>query len=291
MTMSELHPDLEALVEDWADEFGMTTDVVVQQIERQYGLTLADVEDDDAEAFAQAFEEGDADTIVDLLEQYDVDDDEIEQFRDMVDPDAGNGSGESSDASVSEASKNGDSPSGDAEYVTKQEFEAAKSEIANDTVRKLKSELGAGGGGGQQQAQQGGGGGGLDPGTQKVLAQAISQHFLGGGGGGQAAQLGEEVQKEAMKSFITDLRKPDFGDMLEAKFYKEALGSDVTDDMMADLIPDKQSSEDEMDPFEKLMVEQPDDGEDLLEAVENGEMTAEEAREEMDGGDSGWGLW
>lgn len=302
MSMSdEIHPDLAELIEEWGEDFGMDADRVVELIDRQYGLDLTSVDDDDAEEFVEAFEEGDADAVADVLERYDVDEAEVEKFREMVDP-QGNSQAESDGTSAGSSGSgsraNGESAPSGGDSPSKQEvaqmIDQRMDGLADELVSKIGGAAGGGGGGaggGQAPAKGGGGGpGGLDPQTQQILAQSLAKHFLGGAGGGQAAELGQEVQKEAMQSFIKDLRKPDLGDLLEAKLYEEVLDSDTTDDLMADMIPSKQGSGEDGgsgDMFESLMVEQPDRTEDLLERVENGDLTADEAIEQV--GESGKG--
>lgn len=301
MSDGDVHPAIEELAEDLGEQVGMQPDRVIATVEAQTGIDLADVEDEHAEEFVEAFEQTDVDKLESILREYDVEESAIERLREvasqMGNPEAAESASTSDDDSGTDGpSANGESaPSGGGGSPSKREVEQMIDQrmdgLADELVSKIGGAAGGGGGGGgggQQPAQAGGGGpGGLDPQTQQILAQALSQHFLGGGGG-QAAELGQEVQKEAMQSFIKDLRKPDFGDLLEAKFYEEALDSDMADDLMADMIPSKEGSGEDGgsgDMFESLMVEQPDRTEDLLERVENGDLTADEAIEQV--GESG----
>lgn len=275
---NDINPRLDSLIDDWAERIGVGRDQLVTQLDRAHGLDVTDVSDDDAEKFVDAVEQQDWDDAGEVLRENGVSESDVDEFVHVVKsmsagnsngPSSGESSGgESDNGKVPDARENGHSSGSDLSRDDVQQMINESVPDADDIAGSLQRQMGGGGGGGGGQEAAGGGGGGtlsgMDSGTQQVLAQALAQKFLGGGGGGAAAQLGEEVQNEAMKGFIRDLRKPDLGDLLEMKYYKKVLGDDEVEAMMADYMPgdDRDDDSSESDPFEALFVEEPDDDAD-----------------------------
>lgn len=271
---NEINPRLDALMDEWAGMVGVGKEQLIEQLDRAHGLDVAEVDDDDAEKFVDAVEQQDWDDAAEVLEDNGVSSSDVEEFVAVAksmsagnsEPPSGESSADSSaDGSVSDARENGHA-SGGGSGMGEDRIRQIVDDQVKSSVSEAIQQATAGGGGGGQEASGGGGGGGggiagMDPGTQQILAQALANNVLGGGGGGAAAQLGEEVQQEAMQGFIRDLRKPDLGDLLEMKYYKKVLGDDEVEAMMADYMPgdDRDDDSTPSDPFESLFVEEPDD--------------------------------
>lgn len=220
---SDIHPELESLIDTWSEELEIPKSQILSQLERGYNLDLTEIEDEDAEKFAESFREGDTDTTTELLEKYGVPDDAIEQFEtqmqammDTAGASGGDetGNGDSPSPSPSPSGGGGASAGGDGltesqrQEVTDIVQQASPS--ADQIAAQLENRMGGAGGGGDD------GGGGMDGQTQQMLAQAISQKFLQGGG--QAAEIGQMFQKKAMENAAQKMFAPDPFDIMRQKW-------------------------------------------------------------------------
>lgn len=242
----DLSPTLKEFIEDIADANNIPVGMLRQQFERNLGIDLSDVSDDDAETFIDALDNDEFDDACDVLREYGADDESITMFRQQME-------------SVAESQSEGDSGNSDSAGSDSDSSGLSESEIdakiqdatpsAEEIAGELKQQLGGGGGGG------GGGTPGREQPTQSPQEQQGNQmgqllslvQLMNDGGGG----LGDEFQEMAMKSFVADMRKPDLGDLLEKKYYEQVLGSEAVDDIYGDLMPETpEGDEDEDDgPF------------------------------------------
>lgn len=258
----DLHPRLQDFVTEAATEANMPADQFRQAVERQIGIDLADVEDDDAERFVDAIESNEIDEAVQVLDEYGATDEDKQMFRQVFESTTADGQADvaGNGDSPPDSSGSSDSDGGGDDGLTPAQRQEIQQMIptADDIAGELRSQMTGGGGGG-------GGGGGQSGGEgmsqQQQMALQIASNFLGsGGGGGQMAELGQEVQKAAMQSFIQEMRKPSFGDMVEAKLYedmapeyaeqfKESYMDDETKEVFGVDDDDDDSAEDDSDPL------------------------------------------
>lgn len=226
--MEDVHPKLVDFLEGEAEGSQLTAQQLRASLERQMGLDLSEIDDDDAETFVDSLtEDGDVDAAIEVLEKYDVPDDVIAQARQMWNEEAQGG----------EPRGNGETPpsggeGGDSEYLTRDEAEAMIPS-ADEIAAKLRSQMGGGGGGGGQQAPQQAAQGQENPNAQLGNLISLAQMFSGGGGGGG---LGQEVQEAATKKFIQKAFTPDpheiMGQAMAMKQYKkmaDEMGIEVDD--------------------------------------------------------------
>lgn len=219
--IDDLHPRLQDMVSTWSDQQGLSENRLVEMIDSRMDFDLTEVEDDDAEKFVGAYEDGDVDSAVEVLEDYDVPETEIEIFKEQIEAQKTAAEDEGEDVRG-----NGKSPSpssgGGGQNLTEADVRRIAQEVApnaQDIANELKSQMG-GGGGGQSDGGQA---------QQNQMAQLISlaELFGGGGGGGQMAQLGEKTMNAAMQSWINDMKKPSLGDIMEQKLYQKVADEEV----------------------------------------------------------------
>lgn len=235
----EMHPELDDLFTEVANEAGMPKGMVVDQIERNYGIDLSDVPDEDAEKFVTAWNDKDPERIGEVLRDNGVDDDDVERFLEFVeDESTGNGdstegNGHDPDTEVSRTNTESDSggSSDDTEYVTQAELDAALNQQADAIASQVASKLQSSASSGNQQGQQG------QPQnqTQAALAQALAQKFLNDGGSSQAAMLGEKLQSKAMESAMQRMFAPDPFDIMRQKWAMQQAEQFMEDDELKDM--------------------------------------------------------
>jgi hypothetical protein len=215
-------------------------------LERTYGIDVSDMDSDDAVKMRESWEEGDVDGMVDVLEEYDVDDELIEQFETMARSQAPSPS--DGDASPS---PNGDSPSASAESDSPsreevQQMIRQETPDAQEIVDMLKSEIQQ-----PQQAQQGEGGGEGQMNPQQQMALKLLTEHLGGGGGGEMAKLGQQFQKAAMSQYLNKLQRPSLGDLIEKRIYED-VADEYAEEYKQEIF--------EGDPMEELESDEEGDG-------------------------------
>jgi hypothetical protein len=241
----EIAPSLDDFITELAEGAGMESGTAITMIQQNYGLDVYEVSEDDASKFVEAFEANDRETVVEVLEEYDVSEEHINRFTDQMDfieeQSGGGDSGGSSEDSDTPAGTAETTPTGD-DTPTREEVQAMIREEtpdADEIAATLEDRLTGGGGGGQaQQAPQGDGNQ-----WQKEAAVRIAQQFMqNDSGNGAAAQLGERFQTAAMNNFLKRLSRPSIGDMVEMKMYER----------MSDEMADEYADEFFGDPMEEL---------------------------------------
>ena len=229
----DLHPDLQDILSDFASENQTTVDRLVAQIDALYDIDLREIDGDDAEKFAESFHSDDVDGIVEVMEKYDVPDEQIEAFTEFV-----------SDEEDTEPEKNGDSPNtsengsgGGLTDAQKQEVQRIVSESvpsSEDIANDLKSQLGGGGqpsgGGGQPQQPQGGGGNR----QQQIFLELIADQLKGDSGGGAMSEMGEQATQQVMKRSMQRLAKPSFGERI-GDAIEQQLSEQVAENVAGDI--------------------------------------------------------
>lgn len=236
--MSDLAPTLQEFIERIAESNGVPEGMLRKQFERNLGIDLTEVTDEDAETFIDSIESDEFDEACDVLREYGADDESIEMFRQQMEAvadsqEADSGNADSSEGSTSSGGSGGLSEAEIDEKIAKATPSA--SEIANEIKSNFGGGGGGGGGGGQPQEQQGN-----QMGQIMSLIQLMND-------GGASSGLGQEFQEMAMKSFIADMRKPDLGDLLEKQYYEEVLGSEAVEDIYGDYMPDAPDGDGEED--------------------------------------------
>lgn len=247
--LNELHDDLREVIEDMAESAGIDPSFAKDQLERSFGLDFGQVSEEDQIAFAEAYQTGDDETQRELLLEYGVDEETIEQLEQQADEMTGDDTdadGEDDDplADTSDALENGESSDAPAREggLTEAEIDKKIEEAvpsARDIVNMLKDEMGASAGG-QGGGGGGGEGGGMNP-QQQMALEFVKDFMLKEAGGGGAAELGEKVQEEAMKNVLRQFSKPSLGEIIEYKIY-ENISEDIADDMAKDIVPEGMDS-------------------------------------------------
>lgn len=248
----DIHPALMEILGEWSDMIGRSEGEIAQLLEIQYDLDVSEVESDDAVRFRDAYDDGDVDTMVDVLEANDVSDEHIDQFKaeiqamsgdDPGDDGSPSGNGQTPQASTDAGSSDSGGGSGLTEAQRRevaqivQQSTPETDEIAQRVVSSLQNQAAGGGGssgGGEGQAQ-----------GQQQLGQLISlaQLAMGNQGGGQMAELGQMMDKAAKKRLVQQLTKPSLGDIIEMRMY-EKMSDKYADEWMQEMF--------EGDPFEDL---------------------------------------
>lgn len=240
----ELDDDVREMLEAIAGE-QYSPDGAATILERTYGIDVSDMDSEDAVKMRESWEEGDVDGMVEVLEEYDVDDDLIEQFESMARQQSPSPSddGPSENGETPTASASDDSPS--REEV--QQMIRQETPDAQEIVDMLKSEIQP-----DQPAQQGGEGGGEGQmSQQQQMALKLLTEHLGSGGGGEMAKLGQQFQKAAMSQYLQKLQQPTLGDIIQRRIYE-----DVADEYAEEY---KQEVF-EGDPMEELESDEEGDG-------------------------------
>lgn len=257
MSGSEIAEPLKEFVGAQAEAMGVTSGRVIQAVENNYGLDLAEVSEEDAQTFIDALEADDTETIQKVMANYDVDEDAIDRFVEQVrlaqeveNDDSGEDDPETETRSnghkeVSSADTSGEPSTDDIERMINDAVER-KTPDANEIVDRLEARLTEGQG---EKAPAGGDG---PPDWQKQLAAQIASQSLGGGGNSAAQQMGEKFQSAAMNSFLKKLSRPTIGDMVEMKMA----------DQMSDDIADEYAEEFFKNPLEELNDTEDDDSDD-----------------------------
>lgn len=229
MSTSELAPTLKDFVSEIAEAQEIPEGMLQNQFERQMGIDLTEVSDEDAQRFVDAIEEDKFDSACDVLRDYGADDDSVETFREQMETIAEqqeeNGDGETGN-STSEQSSETSGGLSEAEIDQKiQQATPTADEIANSLKDQLGGAVSGGGGNGQPQQQEG-----------EQLGQLISlaRLFADSGGGGAMSEMGEKATERVMERTMQRLAEPSFGERI-GKAIEQQVAEDVADNVSGDV--------------------------------------------------------
>lgn len=246
----EIHPKVDSILTDMADELGRDKAEIVQFMDAMYDIDVTELDDEQAEKFETIYEDHDVELARELLSDLGLSEEDIESFVNEIQA-ASNFEGGSDDADAAPAG-NGQSPSpqpsggasaapsgGEGGLTEAQRAEVAQivqhsTPSADEIVSQLEEKMGGGGGGGAVAQDE-----------QSQLGSLISLAELFSGGGGGMGELGEQFHKAALNSYIKKLNRPSMGEIVEMRMYEK----------MADDVADEYVDEYFEDPFEGLDAE------------------------------------
>ena len=216
-------PVLEDFIGDMADNFGMETGQAITLLKTQYGFDATEVSEDDAEAFVEAFEDGDKDATVEVLEANGATAEQIDRITDHMEfaeehaEEIKESAGDDEKNPTEAPSSNGATPSNDSassgpSHAEVRQMIREETPSAADIASEIKQ--------GMAQESGGGGDGGVNP-QQQMALKLITEHLGNSGGGGQMAELGQQFQKAAMSSYLKKLSRPSLGEIVEMRIYED----------------------------------------------------------------------
>lgn len=218
MSESESETETEKLLQTISDETGgqYTPEQVKNVLSRMYDLDVSDLSEDDARKMREAWEDQNVGEIVEVLQDNDVPDDLIQQFRDMAE-ESMEPAEPADDAEPASGSASGESVTRD----EVREMIAKETPSAREIADEIKRDMGGGPQGGAAAAGAQGGSGGADMDPQQQMALKLVTEYLSGGGGGQAAKLGEKFQEKALESAMQRMFAPDPFDIARQQWAKK----------------------------------------------------------------------
>lgn len=248
----DLAPRLKEMLEGLASQSNVSVDVARSSIERNVGIDLSEVSDEDAEEFADALENDEIEKAIGILEDYGADEQGIELFRSQLEAAAGGGG--------SGNSESGESSDSDSSDLSEEELDARIQQhvpSAEEIASELKTQLGGGGGGAggtpgrerptQEQSPQ------EQQGNQMGQLLSLVQLMNQGGGGSAVSEKAQEATEKAMEQKMMQMAKPSFGEMIGHQIEQQAaeqIASEYTEGINLDFGGGESDDEDDAGPFE-----------------------------------------
>lgn len=219
----EIDQETRDLLEHLAEEQGQPVSKIRPALEGYLQIDFANVDGADAKEAHEALIDGDSDRVIEFLHEYDVPDDAIMQFQEMVeeydDPGDQGGDTGSDSVSSSEATQSSVSGSGNDDGLTPAQRQEV-AQIVGDKVPSAK-DIAA------EIQPQGGGGGGGDGGGGNQLAAILAQQAIPQVLGDSDPGPMEEAQQEMMKNMAQMM-----GQVAGRKPMEMQLGEKVMDGLL-----------------------------------------------------------